>query len=171
MVTDCLRAAFNIVRADLPALLPIKVRNATVALPRGRTSFSDSIPDGTHRCVTRIHDILTSTMGREILEASRQGFVRNTIGGYPHGKGDRGPSISPVVILLDKLYLQRSAILCFWTRLNERKTVLLRTKLCLQPQIKYEKSHISTFFPSSRPSSSNTQEREMQRKSTVWPNI
>src|SRR5207249_10577621 len=39
-----LRASFKIVRADLPALLTIKVCSATVALPRGRSSFSDSIP-------------------------------------------------------------------------------------------------------------------------------
>jgi hypothetical protein len=52
-------------------------------------------------------------MGRAFLEASRQGFVRNTISGYPHGKGDRDPTTSPVVILVDKLYLPKPAILCF----------------------------------------------------------
>jgi len=36
----------------------------TVALPQGWSSFTDSIPDETHRRVTGIHDLLTSIVGK-----------------------------------------------------------------------------------------------------------
>jgi hypothetical protein len=86
MIAECTADHFQRPASQLSSSPHERVLSATVTLPRDRSRFSDSIPDETHRCVTRIHDLLTSTIGRAILEAPGQSFVRKKIGGYPHSK-------------------------------------------------------------------------------------